>query len=53
MITTMENEIMIDKDSLQDTDWNSLTFNLNPARSMFVANCKEGGEWNSGELAPY
>jgi branched-chain amino acid aminotransferase len=53
MITSMENEIMIDKNSLQDIDWDSLTFSINPTRSMFVANCKEGGEWDSGELVPY
>ena len=53
MITSMENEIMIEKNSLQDIDWDSLTFSINPTRSMFVANCKEGGEWDSGELVPY
>jgi branched-chain amino acid aminotransferase len=53
MTTSMESEIMLNKNSLQNLDWDSLTLSLNPTRSMFVANCKEGGKWDIGELVPY
>ena len=53
METLLENDVMIDKTTLQNIDWDSLTFSLNPTRSMFVAECVEGGEWETGKLIPY
>ena len=34
-------------------DWDSLTFSLTPARSMYLATCERGGEWEKGSLVPY
>ena len=53
METILENDVMVDKNILQNIDWDSLTFSLNPTRSMFVAECVEGGEWETGKLIPY
>ena len=50
METLLENDIMIDRNILQDIDWDSLDFSLHPTRSMYVAKCKEGGEWQTGKL---
>ena len=53
METLLENDVMIDKTTLQNIDWDSLTFSLHPTRSMFVSECVEGGEWKTGKLIPY
>lgn len=34
-------------------DWDSLTFSLTPARSMYMATCPEGGEWEQGRIVPF
>ncbi len=34
-------------------DWDSLTFSLTPARSMYMAKCERGGEWEEGNLVPF
>ncbi|MEE2876380.1 MAG: branched-chain amino acid aminotransferase [Candidatus Neomarinimicrobiota bacterium] len=34
-------------------DWDSLAFNLTPARSMYLATCERGGEWEEGNMVPY
>ena len=53
MKTLLENDVLIDNNTVQDIDWDCLTFNLYPTQSMFVAKCKEGGEWTTGNLVPY
>ena len=53
METLLENDVMTDRNILQDIDWDSLDFSLNPTRSMYVANCEEGGEWQKGKLVSY
>jgi len=53
METLLENDVMIDRKILQDIDWDSLDFSLHPTRSMYVAKCKEGGEWQTGKLVSY
>ena len=53
METLLENDVMTDRKFLQDIDWDSLDFSLNPTRSMYVANSEEGGEWQKGKLVPY
>jgi branched-chain amino acid aminotransferase len=49
----LENDVMVDRNILQDIDWDSLDFSLHPTRSMYVANSEEGGEWKKGKLVPY
>jgi len=34
-------------------DFDNLTFTFTKTRSMYVAKCKQGDNWNSGELIPY
>ena len=41
------------KKKLQNLDWDKLTFSITPARSMFIAHCELGGEWENGKLIPY
>ena len=41
MENLLENDLMIDKDILQNIDWDSLDFSLYPTRSMYIAKCKE------------
>ena len=53
METLLENDAMIDKNTLQEIDWDNLTFNIYPTRSMFVAKCKKDGEWEKGKIIPY
>ena len=53
METLLENDVMIDRNILQDIDWDTLDFSLHPTRSMYVAKCKEGGEWETGKLVSY
>lgn len=38
---------------LQNIDWDSLTFSLTPTRSMYVATCNAGEEWQPGGLVPF
>ena len=38
---------------LQNIDWDKLTFSITPARSMYIAHCELGGEWEEGKLVPY
>ena len=38
---------------LQNLDWDKLTFSITPARSMYIAHCEQGGEWEQGKLIPY
>jgi len=49
----LENDLMIDKDILQNIDWDSLDFSLYPTRSMYVAKCEEGEKWRTGKLVSY
>lgn len=37
----------------QKIDWNNLTFNVIPTRSMYFATCDLGDEWKPGDLIPY
>ncbi len=53
METLLENDVMIDRKILQDIDWDSLDFSLNQTRSMYIAECEEGGEWQTGQLVPF
>ena len=53
METLLENDVMIQKNILQDIDWDSLDFSLYPTRSMYVAKCEEGGKWQTGKLVSY
>lgn len=34
-------------------DWDALTFDVYPTRSMFFATCEEDGEWKEGSLIPF
>lgn len=34
-------------------DWNNLTFSHTPTRSMFMARCELGGEWETEGLVPF
>jgi branched-chain amino acid aminotransferase len=38
---------------LQNIDWDSLGFAIYPTRSMYIATCDDGGEWQTGKLKPY
>jgi len=49
----MENKKKLDNNTLQEINWDELSFNLYPTRSMYVASCKEYGEWSNGNLVPY
>ena len=53
MESLLENDIMIDRNILQDIDWDNLDFSLHPTRSMYIAKCEEGGEWQTGQLVSY
>ncbi|MBC8215124.1 MAG: branched-chain amino acid aminotransferase [Candidatus Marinimicrobia bacterium] len=44
---------MKDMNSLQNIDWDSLTFSLTPTRSMYMATCNAGEEWDPGKLVPF
>lgn len=39
--------------TIQDINWDELTFSLNPTRSMYIAHCDQGGEWDSGSMHPF
>lgn len=39
--------------TIQDINWDELTFSLNPTRSMYIARCDQGGEWDSGSMHPF
>ena len=39
--------------TIQDINWDELTFSLNPTRSMYIAHCDQGGEWDSGSMLPF
>ncbi len=39
--------------TIQDINWDELTFSLNPTRSMFIAHCDQNGEWDSGSMQPF
>jgi len=43
----------MNKEKLQNIDWDKLTFSITPARSMYIAHCELGGEWEEGKLVPY
>ena len=43
----------MNKEKLQNIDWDKLTFSITPARSMYIAHCELGGEWEEGKLIPY
>jgi branched-chain amino acid aminotransferase len=49
----LENDVMVDRNILQDIDWDNLDFSLHPTRSMYIAKCEEGGEWQTGQLVSY
>tara|TARA_Y100001968_G_scaffold255191_1_gene241271 strand:+ start:639 stop:1691 length:1053 start_codon:yes stop_codon:yes gene_type:complete len=49
----MENILMKTEKSMQNIDWDNLTFSITPTRSMFIASCDEHGEWDKGSLVPY
>ena len=53
METLLENDVMVEKNILQDIDWDNLDFSLYPTRSMYVAKCEEGGKWQTGKLVSY
>ena len=39
--------------STNNIDFDNLTFTFTKTRSMYVTKCKQGDNWNSGELVPY
>ena len=53
METILENNVMIPIETLQDIDWDSLTFSTYPTRSMYVAECESDGNWEIGKLIEY
>ncbi len=38
---------------IQNLDWDQLGFNVNPSRSMFIAETDEDGNWKPGKIVPY
>ena len=37
----------------EQIDWDALTFSFTPTDTMYVAKCKLGEEWGTGEMMPY
>jgi branched-chain amino acid aminotransferase len=48
-----ENQIMEELEIIQEIDWDNLTFSVSPTRSMYLAKCGQGEEWEMGKLVPY
>ncbi len=44
---------MTDQKKIQNLDWDSFGFAVNPSRSLYIEETKEGEEWPEGELRPY
>ena len=40
-------------ETIQKIDWDNLTFSVTPTRSMYLAECDLGKEWEAGELVPF
>ncbi len=34
-------------------NWDDLTFSFTPTKSMYLASCDKGGEWEEGRMAPF
>ncbi len=44
---------MTEKIKLQNLDWDSLGFTVNPSRSMFIAETDNNGNWKPGKIVPF
>ena len=40
-------------ETMNNIDWDSLTFSLTPTKSMFISHWEEGSNWSEGDIVPF